>query len=235
MPDAPMAAESPEAVTAFLETFRTNRSPLSISIPRSGDIYTSYLLSIGHNELHIDQLMPAIGSQLLQTDQAIEIRLSHNGVVYLFSSDHIAVAVDANNLPYHQISRPTRIGHLEKRATYRVQPKLADRPIVNVAITAEQNCKARLENISDSGACLRIRSTHSTPELIGSLIRCEIQLASFEPLHCHALVRHHQHVAAFNESRLGVEFRQMPEASNRKLHQALMQLQRHNIRSYIGS
>ena len=235
MPETTPAMESPEAINAFLEIFRASRRPLSISIPRSGDIFTSYLLNVRHDELHIDQLMPAIGSQMLQPGQSIDIRLSHNGIVYLFSADHIAVAVDVKNLPYHQVSRPARIGHLEKRASYRVQPKLADRPLVNIAITAEQSYKARLENISASGACLRIRSTHATPNLIDSLVRCEIQLANLEPLHCHALVRHHQHVAAFNESRLGVEFRQMPETNNRKLHQALMQLQRHNIRGYIGS
>lgn len=230
----PPTVESPAAINTFLEAYRASRGPLSISIPRSGEIFTSYLLAVDLHELHIDQLMPQVGSQMLQAGQPLEIRLTHSGVVYLLSVEHIAPAVDVHNFPYHRVSLPARIERFEKRACYRVQPKLADRPLVNITTMAEQNYKARLENISDSGACLRIRSTHSAMALGDSLVRCEIQLANLEPLHCRALVRHYQHLTAFNESRLGVEFRQMPEHSTRKLHHALMQLQRHNIRSYIG-
>ena len=235
MPELSQHNESPEAVAAFLDIFRTRRIPLSLTIPRSEQIYTSYILSIDEQQLHIDQLMPEIGNQLLQPGQAIDIRLNHQGIAYLFRADHVARAVDSSGFLYHQISRPAQVTYSEKRSSYRVQPKLADRPVVNVAITPGQTCKARLENISTSGACIRLKGNHSALEFIDNHIRCEIQLVGLGLLSCEATVRHHQHVAVINESRLGIEFRQVQGASNRKLHQALMQLQRHNIRSYAGN
>ncbi len=235
MPEVPLSNESPEAVTAFLDNFRARRSPLSLTIPGYNEVYTSYILSIDEHQLHIDQLMPGIGNQLLQPGQSLEVRLNHQRVTYFFRSEHIAQAVDASDFLYHRVSRPAQVRLTEKRASYRVQPKLLDRPQVDVAITPGQSCRARLENISTNGACIRLKGNHSALELIDNRIRCEIQLVGLGMLSCEATVRHHQHVAVINESRLGVEFRQVPGASSRKLHQALMQLQRQSIRGYAGN
>ncbi|MEH6616198.1 MAG: PilZ domain-containing protein [Porticoccus sp.] len=222
--------ESIDAVTSTLETFRDIRSPLSISTPRTKEVFTSYILKIEHTRLHIDQLIPKTGNALLQPGQPLDIHITHKGIAYLFRSNHIIQSVDRSNLPFHEISLPTQVQYLEKRSSYRIHLKWTESPTVRVFTSEDNSCQALLENISNTGACIRLQDSH-TPLEINGFIDCEILLKNMEPLRCKAIIRRLQHLPKAKEIKVGVEFWQLPTAATRKLHKVLMKLQRRNIRT----
>lgn len=230
MPDALEIIESTAAVASTLETFRDIRSPLSITTPQTKEFFTSYIIKIESNRLHIDQLIPKTGNTLLQPGQPVDIRTTHKGTTYLFRSNHIAQSTDRSNLPFHEISIPTQVQYLEKRSSYRIHLKLSENPTVQVLATEGQHhCQALLGNISNSGACIRLKGDLSSLEING-FIDCEILIPSLGPLSCKAIIRRLQHLPQADETKVGIEFWQLPITTTRKLHTVLMKLQRRNIR-----
>ena len=230
MSDTLETMESPEAIVATLETLLDTRTTLSVSPPNINDFFTSFILKIEDDRLYIDQVMPRTGNSLFKPNQPLDVRISHRGISYRFKSHHIAYATDASGFPYHEIKIPTHIQYLEKRSGYRIHLKLADNQPIAIAIPPEEFCEASLENISHSGACIRLKGNYISLETC-DVIDCNLQIANFAPLTCKAVIKHYQYSAKTNETKAGVEFCQLDFPSEKQLHRILMKLQRHNIRT----
>lgn len=229
MSELPEVFDSTEEITIFFESIALARHPLLISLANK-EVHTSSVISVDESSVNIDQLMPDGGNSLLQPGQAVEFRVTHEGVPHLFRSEPIAYLKDKEGYPYHQISVPEQIRYLRKRSNYRIPLKLSESPKILVWLDEEQSRDAWIENISDSGASLRIKGTHDQFNL-DTFIECEIQLVDLERIKCQAVVRHQHYVPKFDESRLGIEFWELSKTHAKIVHQAIMKLQRHNIRT----
>lgn len=117
-----------------------------------------------------------------------------------------------------------------KRSSYRIHFKLAESPQIEVLLAPGLRCAAWIQNLSDTGAFLRLAGDHPTIEF-DSMISCDIRLGNLQLLGCEAMVRHRQYLPKLNESKLGLEFWQLSSAHSRQLHALLMKLQRRNIRT----
>jgi c-di-GMP-binding flagellar brake protein YcgR len=121
-----------------------------------------------------------------------------------------------------------------RRSSYRIHFKLPERPQIEVLLTPGLCRPAWIQNLSDTGAFLRLKGDHpaiASDSIIRCDIRCDIRLGSLELLGCEAIVRHKQYLAKLNESKLGLEFFQLSRAHSRQLHTLLMKLQRRHIRT----
>lgn len=222
--------ESEETILALLETFIDTRCPLSISPRGSKDFFSSFILAIDNDNLWIDQVIPKTGNGLFKQDQRVDVRISHQGTSYRFQSTHLNYGLDGKGFPYHQISLPTEINYLEKRAGFRIHLKLAESQPIWISIPPEKQHRASLENISENGACIRLKGNHLSLETC-NVIDCQIQIANTLPLACKALIKHYHYSAKANETKAGIEFCQLSFSAEKQLHKMLMKLQRHNIRN----
>lgn len=222
--------ESPETIVSTLESLIDSRCMLSVSPPGVKDFFTSFILRIEGNSLYIDQVMPLAGNELFKPGQNLNIRISHKSISYRFTSEYIRYSIDDSGFHCHQICLPTRIDYLEKRSGFRIQLKLAESQPIRIAIPPEEFCEATLENISQSGACIRIRGNHIPLETC-NVIDCNIQIAQSSPLACKAVIKHYQYSTKTDITKAGVEFCQLSFPAEKQLHKLLMKLQRHNIRT----
>jgi len=117
--------DSPDIISATLETLLDTRSNLSVSPPSTKDFYTSFILKIESDSLYIDQVMPLTGNILFKPGQTLNVRLSHKSISYRFESEHLSYSIDDSGFHYHKISLPTQIQYLEKRSGYRINLKLS--------------------------------------------------------------------------------------------------------------
>ena len=117
-----------------------------------------------------------------------------------------------------------------KRSSYRIHFKLSESPQIQVLLEPDLRCPAWIQNLSDTGAFLRLEGDHSAIDA-QSMISCDIRLGALELLDCEAIVRHRLYFPKLDESKLGVEFWQLSSAHSRQLHALLMKLQRRNIRT----
>lgn len=228
MSELPEVIDSTEEIEAFLERVAIARNPLLISL--ANELYSSSVISVESDVVHIDQLMPNNGNLLLLPGRPAEIRVTHEGVPHLFRSVPIEFSTDSEGYPYHQITTPAQISSLRKRASYRIPLKLSESPGIRVWLAKEQSCEAWIENISDSGASIRLKGKHEELDL-ESVIECEMKLVELQKLKCRAIVRHQHYLPKFDESRLGIEFWELPKTQAKILHAAIMKLQRHSIRT----
>jgi len=222
--------ESEETIASTLEALIDSRCMLSVSPSGTKDFFTSFILKIDGNSLYIDQVMPLSGNELFKPGENINVRISHKSISYRFLSEHIGYSIDKAGFHCHQITLPSRIDYLEKRSGYRIQLKLAESQPIRIAIPPQGFCEATLENISQSGACIRIRGNH-VPFETCNVIDCNIQIAQSSPLNCKAVIKHYQYSTKKNETKAGVEFCQLSFPAEKQLHKLLMKLQRHNIRT----
>lgn len=224
--------EFPETIQSTLEDFIDSRSMLSVSPSASKDFYTSFILKVEGNGLYIDQVIPLIGNELFKPGQDLGVRVSHKNISYRFTSEHISYHIDDAGFHCHKITLPTRIDYLEKRSGYRIQLKLAESQSIKIAIPPQGFCEATLENISQTGACIRIKGTHLPLETC-NVIDCNIQIARSSPLACKAVIKHYQYFKKTNETKAGVEFCQLGFPAERQLRKLLMKLQRRNIKTDV--
>jgi c-di-GMP-binding flagellar brake protein YcgR len=222
MSELPEVIDSTEEIEAFLERIVLARNPLLISL--ANELYSSSVISVE------SELMPNNGNLLLRPGRPAKIRVTHEGVPHIFRSVPIEFSTDSDGYPYHQISTPEQISALRKRESYRIPIKLSESPKIRVWLANEQSCEAWIENISDSGASIRLKGKHEEVAL-ESVIECEMKLVEVEKLLCQAVVRHQHYQPRFNESRLGLEFWELPKTQAKILHRAIMKLQRHSIRT----
>lgn len=222
--------ESQEAILATLETFLETRSSLSVSPQGSKDFFSSFIVNINDDNLRIDQVIPKTGNALFKVGQQLNVRISHQGIAYRFTSTHLGYALDDDGFPYHQITLPIDIKYLEKRTGYRIQLKLAESQPIWVSIPPEERFQASLENISQHGACIRIKGNHLPLETC-NVINCNIQIADSAPMDCKAVIKHYQYTPKTDETKAGIEFYQLSFNAEKQLQKVLMKLQRHNIRS----
>jgi len=224
---------STEDIVSIMETFREIRNPLSATPSSSSrGPYTSYILNVDTGGLYIDQLIPNSGNYLVQPGQEIDVRSTYKGISYLFRSRHISREVDGKGFPYHHVSLPTQVEYSEKRSGYRIPIKRDERPTFHMSVAQGETYLAMLENISNSGAYLRLREQHSPLEL-NSLVYCNFDLSGFGSLCCQAVIRHQKQLSKTQETMLGIEFWQLPESALRELQKAVMRQQRRNIRTYL--
>lgn len=222
--------ESPETIASILETLIDSRSTLSISPSGTKDFFTSFVIKIDDNHLHIDQVMPQAGNELFKPGQPVDVRLSHASISYHFTSEHISYSVDHSGFHCHKITLPTRIQYLEKRSGFRIHLKLAESQPIKIAVPPQGFSEASLENISQTGACIRIKGNHMPFETC-NVIDCNIEIANATPLACKAVIKHYQYSPKTDETKAGVEFCQLSFPAEKQLHKLLMKLQRHNIRT----
>jgi c-di-GMP-binding flagellar brake protein YcgR len=222
--------ESQEAILSTLETFLDTRCSLSVSPQGSKDFFSSFIINISDDNLRIDQVIPKTGNALFKPGQQLDVRISHRGIAYRFTSSHLSYGLDEAGFPYHQITMPADIKYLEKRTGYRIHLKLSESQPIWVSIPPEKRFQASLENISQHGACIRIKGNHLPLETC-NVIDCNIQIANTAPMDCKAFIRHYQYSAKSDETKAGIEFCQLSFNAEKQLQKVLMKLQRHNIRS----
>jgi len=222
--------DSPDIISATLETLLDKRSNLSVSPPGSKDFYTSFILKIESDSLYIDQVMPLTGNILFKPGQALKVRLSHKSISYRFESNHLSYSVDDSGFHYHKIALPTQIQYLENRSGYRINLKLSQSQPIQISIPPEGFCVASLIDISQSGACIRLKGNHLPLETC-NVIECNLQIANSAPLVCQAVIKHYQYSKKTNETKAGIEFCQLSPSAEKQLQKLLMQLQRKNIRT----
>jgi len=222
--------ESPETIASILEMLIDSRSTLSISPSGTKDFFTSFAIKIDDSNLHIDQVMPQAGNELFKPGQPVDVRLSHASISYHFTAEHVSYSVDNSGFHYHKITLPTHVQYLEKRSGYRIHLKLAESQPIKIAIPPQGFSEASLENISQSGACIRIKGNHMPFETC-NVIDCNIEIADSTPLACKAVIKHYQYSTKTDETKAGVEFCQLSFPAEKQLHKLLMKLQRHNIRT----
>lgn len=229
--------ESSDAIVETLETFIDTRSSLSISPSGTKDFFDSCILSIGPNSLKIDPVTPKTGNILFKPDQTLDVRISHEGISYQFQAMHLNF-VDSDSttatseLAHHEITLPTSIQYLDKRSGYRIHLKLAESQPVWISIPPGEQCKATLENISENGACLRLKGNHLALETCG-VIDCNIQIDESNPMACKAVIRHYHYSPNADETKAGIEFCQLGFSTEKQLHKLLTRLQQQNIQSDI--
>ena len=229
MPELPEVIDSTEEITAFLESISQTRATLVMTLSDK-EVYTSTVVSLDDSSMHIDQLMPNSGNTLVPEGVPVEIQVTHEGVPHVFRCVPIEYSTDSEGYPYHRVSIPQQISALRKRASFRIPIKLSESPKIMVWLADNHRCEAWIENISNSGASLRLKGNRKEVDL-KSVIGCEIQIVELEKLDCRAVVRHRHYLPKFDESRLGIEFWELPKAQAKILHGAIMKLQRHNIRT----
>jgi len=232
MPEMPEVIDLTEEISDFFEKLKTARTSLIISSPPN-EVFTSSVIAVEENELHIDQLMPDSGNTVLQPGTSFEIRVAHEGVPHLFATTPIVYATDGEGYPYHRLTMPQQIRSLSKRASYRIPFKLSQSPKIHVWLSKKQRSEAWIENICDTGAFLRLKGKYKD---IGpkSIIECEMRLAGSDTLRCQAVVRHQHYLPKFDELRLGVEFSPLAKTAAKTLHETIMKWQRHNIRTDLS-
>ncbi len=227
--------QSEDAISSIMETFCEARSPLSASTSNSNrGPYTSYVLNVGDRGLYIDQLIPNSGNYLIQPGQEIELLTNHRGISYVFKSKHISREVDDTGFPFHHISLPTHVTYTEKRSEYRVPIKRDEHPTFHISEASGNSYPATLENISSSGARLRLAGQQPRLET-NSFVVCEFDLVERGSLSCQALVKHQNPLSKTQETLVGIEFWQIPDNAVRELQKVLMIQQRRNIRAYLPS
>ena len=84
-----------------------------------------------------------------------------------------------------------------KRSSYRIHFKLAESPQIEVLLAPGLRCAAWIQNLSDTGAFLRLAGDHPTIEF-DSMISCDIRLGNLQLLGCEAIVRHRQYLPKLN-------------------------------------
>jgi c-di-GMP-binding flagellar brake protein YcgR len=222
--------DSPDIISATLETLLDKRSNLSITPPGTKDFFTSFILKVENDSLHIDQVMPLTGNILFKPGQTLNIRLSYKNISYRFESKHLSYSVDDSGFNYHKITLPAQIQYLEKRLGYRINLKLSESQPIQISIPPEEFCDASLVDISQGGACIRLKGNHLLLETC-NVIDCNLQIANSAPLVCQAVIKHYQYSKKTNETKAGIEFCQLSPSAEKQLQKLLMQLQRRNIRT----
>ncbi|MFK8047124.1 MAG: flagellar brake protein [Halioglobus sp.] len=229
MSELPEVLDSTEEIAIFLENIALARNPLLINLADQ-EIHTSSVLSFNESTVDIDQLMPDSGNALLRQGQRVKFRVTHEGVPHVFHSVPIAYSEDDEGFPFHQISMPEEVRYLRKRSSYRIPLKLSESPKIQIWLGEDQGREAWIENISNSGASLRIEGKHDRLDS-HSIIQCEMKLVDLEKIHYQAIVRHQHYLQRFDETRLGIEFWELPKTQAKKLRRATMKLQRQTIRT----
>lgn len=225
--------ESTDDIASILETFRECRNPLSATSTNSSrGPYTSYILNVGDDGLYIDQLMPNSGNYLILPGQTVDFASSHNGIDYVFRAMHISREVDESGFPYHHITLPKVVEYSEKRSRYRVTIRRDDHPYFHISVERGRPQLAVIENISLSGASLRVKEQKITVEK-DSLVDCEFDLLGQGPIQCQAVIRHQTQLEKTRETVIGLEFQLQEESSLRELQRILMAQQRRNIHTYL--
>lgn len=232
MPEMPETMESIEAIISTLEMLRIGRSPISVSPLQTKELFTSYILKISDNQILIDQLIPEHGNSLLQPGKPVDIQITHKGITYLFRSEHLLQSTDHQRFPYHEITLPAYVQYREKRSSLRIHLKLAESPAVKILAADGKIYQALLEDISTTGASIRLKGNHSSVK-INDTIDCKILLDDLGPLNGKAIIRQLKCLAKTNEAIAGIEFSELPIPTIRKLHKVLMKLQRRNIRTNL--
>ncbi len=225
--------QAEDDITSIMEVFRESRSPLSAtSSPRNRGPYTSYVLNVDTDGLYIDQLVPNSGNYLIQPGQTVDIMTNYKGISYEFKSEHMSREVDEKGFPYHHLALPAQVEYSEKRSGYRTAIKKQDRPVFQMSLAPGESRPVILENISISGACVRL-SDNLTPVETNKLVHCEFDLVGVGALSCQGIVKYQQQLTKTQETLLGIEFWQLPQPFVNELQKALMIRQRRNIRAYV--
>ena len=229
MSELPEVLDSTEEISIFLESIALARNPLLVTLDNQV-IHTSSVLSFDESTVDIDQLMPDSGNVLLRPGQSVEFQVTHEGVPHVFHSVPIRYSKDDDGFPFHQVSMPEEVRYLRKRSSYRIPLKLSESTSIRVWLENDQSRDAWIENISNSGASLRIEGKHDRLES-QSIIQYEMKLVDLEKISCQAIVRHQHYLQRFDETRLGIEFWDLPKTQAKKLRGATMKLQRKTIRT----
>jgi c-di-GMP-binding flagellar brake protein YcgR len=225
--------ESTDDIVSILETFRECRNPLSASSSASSrGPYTSYILNVGEDGLYIDQLIPNSGNYLILSGQTVDFVSTLNGIDYMFRASHISRKVDKSGFPYHHITLPKLIEYSEKRSRYRVAIRRDDHPYFHISVEQGSPQMAVIENISLSGASLRVKQ-QTMPVENDSLVDCKFDLLGQGPIQCQAVIKHQTQLAKTRETLLGLEFQLQEESSRKELQKILMAQQRRNIHTYL--
>jgi c-di-GMP-binding flagellar brake protein YcgR len=233
MPDRGNLINAHGSIADALKVLHQGRFPLAVSIPQSDETFTSYVIRVG-KQLHLDQLMPAHGDQLLQAKSSVTVRTNHAGQLYWFNTRYLSRGADARGLPYHVLEMPARLEHEDKRASFRIPLRLADNPRCVIALSAQERHQARLKNISEGGVCIRLPGRPDTLDT-GKVVDCSVLLGEEEILQIEARVQHQQAIPRTSDTRVGLSFRRLPTREANALHRTLMQLQRRNIRSSVSA
>ncbi|MFT6275200.1 MAG: c-di-GMP-binding flagellar brake protein YcgR [Halioglobus sp.] len=225
--------ESTDDIVSILETFQECRNALSAtSSASSRGPYTSYILNVADDGLYIDQLMPNSGNYLILPGQIVDFVSTHNGIDYMFRATHISREVDESGFPYHHITLPTLVEYSEKRSRYRIAIRRDDHPYFHISIEQGRPQPAIIENISLSGASLRVKE-HAISVEKDSLVDCKFDLLGQGPIQCQAVIRHQTRLTKTRETVLGLEFQLQGESSLKALQKILMAQQRRNIHTYL--
>lgn len=226
----PIVAE--ETAANIVETFRRERTPMSVTIGASDTTFTSRLLRLRLDTLQIDQLVPEVGDQLLQPGMSLCLKTAYEGVAYWFYARHLEQAVDERGHSFHLISRPARVESEDKRSKYRIHTPLSEHIFCRVSLPAAAMSPVRLEDISEGGACVRLPA--GEPRLqTGDMIEFSLEFEQFGALDCQARVRYLQPLTTVDETRAGVSFSNLPASETNKLRRILMKLQRRNIKTCL--
>ena len=229
----PEVIDTTDDIVSILNTFREYRNPLTATSTNSRrGPYTSYVLNVNDEGLFIDQLMPNSGNYLILPGQTVHFAGNHKGIDYLFRSQHIQREVDESGFPYHHIALPELVEYSEKRVGYRVGIRRDDHPYFHICTERGTPKIAVIENISLTGASLRVNEEEAVP-VNDSLVECEFDLLGEGPIHCQAVIKHQVQLAKTREVVLGLEFHLQGESSVRELQRILMAQQRRNIQAYL--
>jgi len=223
---------SAQSIRRELNRLRLARQSLSASSTALDQQrhYSTYLLEVKPDHLCIDFFIPSTGNDVFIAGEELLLEAKYSGTRYHFFCEYLDHGDDHTNL-YHRLSMPTSLFRTEHRSDYRLHLRRDIAPNLMISSGTGNTQPAKLDNISLSGAGIRLPDEEKPQQ--GDPLKCHFHFNS-EPLKLNAEIRHLRPVRTSKEVHVGVAFEPLPRETRRELHQALMRLQRHTIRTSVN-
>lgn len=224
-------AENLAAQNAYLSLYQAQQqhSYIEITLDGSEQVFRSMMLSLDQLEstLLIDELVP---ETKLSEGQCVMVTVCQPGIRRLKFSSVVVDSHGNNGRQLCVLALPQSVEEEQRRSSYRLP--LGGEALSSSFVGPDQaSYRARLRNLSMSGACLELEGAAVTDWQQGSTLQhivFEFEGKEYESNLTLCNLRNDQ--AAHDRQLLGGKFVDMPLNAQRELEKTIMRIQRSRVR-----
>lgn len=226
----------PHRLLALLKNLQSKRTLLSARIDDQSRYYTTTLLKIDPQSqlIYLDELVPRTGHERLQSGCVLHVVGLLSGVPTYFTTPVISVD-EQEGIAFYRVALPEQIDYQQKREFFRVRigPKLN----LGVRLTRTEGAvmlSGRLLDISLGGFGALLPDNSQLKELDFVTVNA-LDLPEKKIISCTAQICHIQRPQLRNTNglQIGANFNELSSKAEQTLFQAILLLERAQIRKQL--